>query len=768
MKGFSIIKGRWWALLTFSALVFLFLPIIAGAQGEGAKPPEQAPAATGETSGTPTGQNPIEGEQSTGTPEGITPGLEQTAAKPEEAPAPPPEPVEVLKYKYFVLHSLDPELPISEWKVVEKISPDANFTFEQRGYFGFFLEDKRPKEPVEPAEPKEPVKPVQSNYADTPQEYKKALETYNKEYKQYEIDLRRYPQKMEYYKKALEKYKADSEKYYQTIYPTIQHYYLFTHQVPNYKRKHAVYRVSIKQPEVEKPKPPVQEPPVVETPAEEIIPGIEAPTEAPVQLIPPPPPAVPSDLKAPETFWVKDLPNDQGGTIAVIWPTSVSDRIMYSYIPEAAEAKPALPAPAPSPGEEEKEPEYQLNVFVIDAWVYYDDLKTSELPVDENKPGDFVVTANLSALGGDKEAKLDKFVGFDDSGLGMHFQGTFTLPQEPKPRKGLIRVMAKGPKVVLSGKVKFKKAKSLPVEAFNEEEKLPDNRYMHYFKLGIDYQDREGQPRWVVEHTPPLGVIARANIFNWGKWNSFLYAILLTIAILYFIFHARKGKALFVRRIAGLDHVEEAIGRATEMGKPILYVCGLGYMSDVATIAAVNILSQVAKKVADYDSQLLVPARDPIIMTVCQEVIQEAYINAGRPEAYNKDNVFFLTDDQFAYVAAVDGIMVREKPATNFFMGMFFAESLLLAETGAGTGAIQIAGTDALAQLPFFITTCDYTLIGEELYAASAYLSREPLLLGSLKGQDLAKLIFIILTVVGVILATGGIKFLATLFSSPL
>ena len=78
----------------------------------------------------------------------------------------------------------------------------------------------------------------------------------------------------------------------------------------------------------------------------------------------------------------------------------------------------------------------------------------------------------------------------------------------------------------------------------------------------------------------------------------------------------------------------------------------------------------------------------------------------------------------------LDGIMVRERPATVFLLGMFYAESLILAETANSVGAIQIAGTDASSQLPFFIAACDYTLIGEELYAASAYMSREPLLLG--------------------------------------
>ena len=190
------------------------------------------------------------------------------------------------------------------------------------------------------------------------------------------------------------------------------------------------------------------------------------------------------------------------------------------------------------------------------------------------------------------------------------------------------------------------------------------------------------------------------------------------------------------------------------MGKPILYLTGLDALSNVSTIAAINILGQVAKKVADYDSKLINPNRDPVVMSVCQEVVKEAYMDAGRPDAYNPDNIFFVTDDQFSFTAAVDGIMVREKPATNIFMGYYYAESLILAETGASTGAIQIAGTDSLAQLPFFITTCDYTLIGEELYAASAYLAREPLLLGSLKGQDVGKMFLMVMLVIGVVWVT--------------
>jgi len=58
------------------------------------------------------------------------------------------------------------------------------------------------------------------------------------------------------------------------------------------------------------------------------------------------------------------------------------------------------------------------------------------------------------------------------------------------------------------------------------------------------------------------------------------------------------------------------------------------------------------------------------------------------------------------------------------------------------------------SQLPFFFAACDYTLIGEELFAASAYLSKDPKLLGSLKGQDVGKFIFLLVILFGVIFLT--------------
>ena len=229
------------------------------------------------------------------------------------------------------------------------------------------------------------------------------------------------------------------------------------------------------------------------------------------------------------------------------------------------------------------------------------------------------------------------------------------------------------------------------------------------------------------------------------------------LLVVLFVRHARSGVEIRIRRIPGLEAVEEAVGRATEMGRPILYCPGLDSMDEVATVASMNVLGEVAKRVAHYETPILVPNRDPFVMTVAQQVVREAYTAAGRPDLYREEDVYYSTYSQFGYAANVCGTMMREKPATNFYIGKFYAESLVMAETGNATGAIQIAGTDSDAQLPFFICSCDYTLIGEELYAGSAYLSREPLLLGTLKAQDIAKVSMIVLLVAGSLLAALGI-----------
>jgi len=249
-----------------------------------------------------------------------------------------------------------------------------------------------------------------------------------------------------------------------------------------------------------------------------------------------------------------------------------------------------------------------------------------------------------------------------------------------------------------------------------------------------------------------------ADWFNETRWATLAVILLMALALFYYIPKVRKDpESVFIRRIPGVEAIEDADGRSPEMGRPVLYVTGIENIQNIQTIASLLCLGPVAEMTAEYDTELKVANFEALTMVVAEEIVKQGYANAGRADAHRPENCLFISSEQFAFAAGVNGIILRDKPATNIYLGRFFAESLILAETGYVTKSIQIAGTAEVTQLPFFIAACDYTIIGEELYAVSAYLSRDPKLLATLKASDAVKLAVIITIVVGAVLAALGI-----------
>jgi hypothetical protein len=265
----------------------------------------------------------------------------------------------------------------------------------------------------------------------------------------------------------------------------------------------------------------------------------------------------------------------------------------------------------------------------------------------------------------------------------------------------------------------------------------------------------------VLAASPPvlsLPVAPQAAWFHTKRVGILAIVLLITGLIAYFIPVARRNpKGVYIRRMPGVDAIEDAVGRSTEMGRPVLYVTGLEEIQDIQTLASLLILGHVAELTATYDTEIKVANYFPMTMVVAEEIVRQGYANAGRMDAHRPENVMFITAEQFAFAAGVNGLILRDRPATNIYFGKFFGESLLLAETGFLTGAVQIAGTAELAQLPFFVAACDYCLIGEEMYATSAYLSREPTLLANLKAGDYFKLAAMIFVFAGAVLATATV-----------
>ena len=235
--------------------------------------------------------------------------------------------------------------------------------------------------------------------------------------------------------------------------------------------------------------------------------------------------------------------------------------------------------------------------------------------------------------------------------------------------------------------------------------------------------------------------------------TTVLFAAIVFIAML----RRSRGGVYTMRQIPGLRAVEDAIGRATEMARPVLFTPGWG--GDIqrpTTIASMSILSHVAEKTAQYNCSLLYPTHDPVIMTVAQEVIHERYAQTGFSERYQEGNIQYVSSSQFGYAAAVEGMITRSQPAAVFLLGTFEAESLIMAESGNAVGAIQIAGTDSTIQLAFFIVACDYTLIGEELFVASGYLSNDQAILASVWAQDVLKVLIVFLLVIASVWAIAA------------
>jgi len=215
-----------------------------------------------------------------------------------------------------------------------------------------------------------------------------------------------------------------------------------------------------------------------------------------------------------------------------------------------------------------------------------------------------------------------------------------------------------------------------------------------------------------------------------------------------------------IRRLPGIDAIDEAIGRATELRRPVHFCMGQSGISGSVALAALAVLRYTARKCAEMKSRLIFSFAAASVNTVAADLIKQAYIEGNYPEGYRPEDIRWLSERQFAYSAGVLGLVLREKPAANLFFGFFMGEALLFAESGYRVGAIQIAGTTMSIVVPFFVVSCDYTLISEEMIIAGTYISQEPHQLGTIQAQDYMRLIGLTILGIGCVLTPLGIKFL--------
>ena len=244
-----------------------------------------------------------------------------------------------------------------------------------------------------------------------------------------------------------------------------------------------------------------------------------------------------------------------------------------------------------------------------------------------------------------------------------------------------------------------------------------------------------------------------------GRQFGLVLLVAMLLVIFLTILRAKKWKLPYFRKLAALDAIEEAVGRAVEMGRPIHMSPGndnLRAASSTEMLAGISVGAYVAELAAKYNVNLIPTVGYTDTQAQLEERIRLAFLQEGKLESYHIGMVRYVPYGM-AYDLFVLGIAEREKPSANIMIGSWQAAGLYLIESMRKIGAINIAGTVRPILTAFFVGACDYALIGEEVLAAGAYTSKDAATMGGLQGQDLLKFFCSGLIIVGSILATIGI-----------
>jgi hypothetical protein len=253
-----------------------------------------------------------------------------------------------------------------------------------------------------------------------------------------------------------------------------------------------------------------------------------------------------------------------------------------------------------------------------------------------------------------------------------------------------------------------------------------------------------------------------------GTSTVFVLIALLIFLILFFLawFPLERGRKLNLRPLKPLARLEEMIGRSAESGKSIHYSPGTGGFTSPTgatapeTLAGLTALSSVARASARTTANVTVTSNDALTYLVAGDVTAAEYAAVGRPEDYSPTNVRFITqDDRIAYAAGVTGLLGESKFDGNVMLGQFESEYLLAGDQANRRDVPQIVGSSRVEALPFMVASAgsENTLLGEEVYAAPAYLDRQPAHLASLVTQDRVRLIVIAAIILGVVAGSAGL-----------
>ncbi len=215
-----------------------------------------------------------------------------------------------------------------------------------------------------------------------------------------------------------------------------------------------------------------------------------------------------------------------------------------------------------------------------------------------------------------------------------------------------------------------------------------------------------------------------------------------------------------LRTIPALTRLYRAIGLSVEDGTRLLV--GLGNTSlltgnAAAPLAGLSMLRHLAERTSLSDRPPIAVAGEAPLALLAQDTLQAGYEAAGAGEYYVPTTGRVVGLTPFSAAAGTLPILRDESVSAAIFVGHFGIEAALLADAAERESTLVVGSSDDLAAQAVWYAAAPETLIGEELFAASAYLGANPSQTASLTVQDILRWVIILALVVGAGLKLAGL-----------
>jgi hypothetical protein len=245
-----------------------------------------------------------------------------------------------------------------------------------------------------------------------------------------------------------------------------------------------------------------------------------------------------------------------------------------------------------------------------------------------------------------------------------------------------------------------------------------------------------------------------------GNFLSLIFILLCLGLILFFFFSDRKRPKINLRDIQAFRHIRREVDLAVEAGKRLHISLGRGNIHDTqggAALIGLTILDCSARAASNSDRPPMVTSGDGVLNILSQDTLQFTYQSLAAEQRYDPTNARLAGLTPMAFAAGCLPIIHDEHVSANIFAGHLGAEVALLTEAGERTSSLTVAGTDSIHAQAVLFATSDEPLLGEELYAAGAYLGSGVAHTASLRMQDIMRWVLLVAIILGAFLNLVGI-----------